>query len=719
MLRDIESLDEYLTKYGGMLGRQAAESLRPLHVPDRHMALGSSELLREPFDAQAHVITASVKALRRQKTLMLVAEMGTGKTLMAVATVHAHAGDRGYRALVFCPGQLTEKWAREIRETVPDADIQILESWRDVVRLYAERRPQCILARPQWYVIARDRAKLGSKWRAAYATRVTKDGRLIVCPACYQPPTNDKGLLITPEELTKKRQKCTNELCGQPLWTMTAEINRFEPARFIHKKLKGFFDYLVLDEVHEEKSADTAQGHAAGSLAAACGKVIALTGTLIGGLAEHIRPLLFRLSPATVVADRLAWHEAMRFSELYGRIETRITERSGGSGGDNRMSRGTSRTKTKCVRPGIMPSLFGRHLLDKAVFLSLGEVAANLPDLDEIVVPVEMDAELAPCYRTVEAELKSAIKSMIRRGDRRLLGAMLQTLLAYPDHPYGWDCVGYYDRAADGGRGVFIAVTRPDNLSSTIIRPKEDRLLELVEREVGHGRQCWVYVQMTDKRDVADRLCELLRRRGMRSDVLRATVPLSQRERWIAEHGKNADVIVSHPKLVETGLDLFDKRGNHNFATLVFYEMGYNPFTLRQASRRSWRIGQTEQCKVFYLYYAGTMQERAMALMGKKIAAAQALDGKFSTDGLAAMAGDDGGSMEMALAKSLAEQIEEGDAQRAWAKVGQVEPGRPGRYSEHNEFAADTVVDLFGQGRRLWQQFNRRRSPAERLILAS
>jgi hypothetical protein len=119
-------------------------------------------------------------------------------------------------------------------------------------------------------------------------------------------------------------------------------------------------------------------------------------------------------------------------------------------------------------------------------------------------------------------------------------------------------------------------------------------------------------------------------------------------------------------------LDLFDKNGNHNFPTLIFYEMGYNPFTLRQASRRSWRIGQQENCKVIYLYYAGTLQERAMALMGKKIAAAQAVDGKFSSEGLAAMAGDDGGSVEMALARSLADQIDEGDSMREWAKVGEI-----------------------------------------------
>ena len=55
------------------------------------------------------------KALCRQKSLLLVGEMGTGKTLMSLAAVHAHAQGRPYRALVFCPGQLVRKWEREIR----------------------------------------------------------------------------------------------------------------------------------------------------------------------------------------------------------------------------------------------------------------------------------------------------------------------------------------------------------------------------------------------------------------------------------------------------------------------------------------------------------------------------------------------------------------------------------------------------------------------------
>jgi hypothetical protein len=71
---------------------------------------------------------------------------------------------------------------------------------------------------------------------------------------------------------------------------------------------------------------------------------------------------------------------------------------------------------------------------------------------------------------------------------------------------------------------------------------------------------------------------------------------------------------------------------------------------------------------VVYLYYAGTMQARAMALMARKLAAAQALEGQFSAEGLAALA-DDAGSAEMELARGLAGRLDEKDLRRVWGRV--------------------------------------------------
>jgi hypothetical protein len=59
----------------------------------------------------------------------------------------------------------------------------------------------------------------------------------------------------------------------------------------------------------------------------------------------------------------------------------------------------------------------------------------------------------------------------------------------------------------------------------------------------------------------------------------------------------------------------------------------------------------------YYLYYEDTMRHRAMHLMSKKMAAALALEGEFSEDALAAIAGDD--NMQIA---TLAERFAQVDA---------------------------------------------------------
>jgi hypothetical protein len=176
---DVQNLDQYMLAYGPMLGRQAEQSLNPFHVPGRD-PLPSLDLLRDPFDAQAHAIEAVRKSLDRQKALMLVGEMGTGKTLMAMAAIHTHAKGRAYRALVFCPGQLVQKWEREIRQTLPGTEVIQLTSWKSLLHLKRRRKPD----RVEWYVLARDRAKLGAKWQPSYGRSRNGSGGFIRCPQC-------------------------------------------------------------------------------------------------------------------------------------------------------------------------------------------------------------------------------------------------------------------------------------------------------------------------------------------------------------------------------------------------------------------------------------------------------------------------------------------------------------------------------------------------------
>ena len=146
------------------------------------------------------------------------------------------------------------------------------------------------------------------------------------------------------------------------------------------------------------------------------------------------------------------------------------------------------------------------------------------------------------------------------------------------------------------------------------------------------------------------------------------TVKPRERLQWIEDTVRKVDVIICRAELVKTGIDFFSKKPcGHNFNAINFYETGYNPFTMQQAARRAWRIGQSKDCRVYYLHYFGTMQQRAMALMARKMAAMMALDGRLSVEGLAGMAGDE--SAAMALARSISNNIETADIQRNWVKV--------------------------------------------------
>ena len=130
-------------------------------------------------------------------------------------------------------------------------------------------------------------------------------------------------------------------------------------------------------------------------------------------------------------------------------------------------------------------------------------------------------------------------------------------------------------------------------------------------------------------------------------------------------------VLIANPSLVETGLDL------NAFTTLIFYSMGYKLFTLRQASRRSWRINQTApRVEVYLLYYKNTMQHKAMKLMASKLAVAGIIEGSFTEEGLAAMS--DVQDMTSQMAKELMLGIRDNveDIAAAFKKMAMINPGR-------------------------------------------
>lgn len=142
------------------------------------------------------------------------------------------------------------------------------------------------------------------------------------------------------------------------------------------------------------------------------------------------------------------------------------------------------------------------------------------------------------------------------------------------------------------------------------------------------------------------------------------TVSPEHREEWLDRTvQRGVDVLICNPEMVKTGLDLYQ------FPTIVFYQTGYSIYTLRQASRRSWRIGQTKPVKVFYLCYRGTMQEKALRLIASKLETSLVVEGELSDKGLQALSQAEG-SMVLELARALVEGFPENESlSEAWART--------------------------------------------------
>ena len=297
-------------------------------------------------------------------------------------------------------------------------------------------------------------------------------------------------------------------------------------------------------------------------------------------------------------------------------------------------------------RPGLAPSaLF--HLIGNSVFLRLSDVASGLPDYDEQVMLTAMDRDAnatgfsqKSAYEKLFEKLRHAMVKALADGSRRLLSTYLQSLLAYPD-------------GCTRGETVFDPVSgepliQVPPLAEDRVYPKEKALLDLVAAERLAGRRVLVYATHTGTRDITGRMDDMLTRHGFKVAVMKAdSVAPERREAWVAEKVKQGvDVIICHPRLVQTGLDLVD------FPTIVWYETDYSVYTMRQASRRSWRIGQTRPVKVIFMAYRNTLQADALKLVAKKLQSSLAVEGELPEDGLAAY-GDDGDDLMLALARKL------------------------------------------------------------------
>ncbi|MCI9439536.1 MAG: hypothetical protein HFH85_20760 [Lachnospiraceae bacterium] len=439
-------------------------------------------------------------------------------------------------------------------------------------------------------------------------------------------------------------------------------VRKFAPSRYIKKYLKGYFDFAVFDEAHEYKGGGSAQGMAMNDLVKASSRQLALTGTIAGGYANHFFYLLYRLDPAKMKGMGFSYgaEGERKFVMKYGTVSTEYEVGDEQEGSYNSMSRGRQLGSPKC-KPGISLRIFTDFLLDKAVFLNLSDMSSFLPPLVEKVECIPIEDDICSEYNSVRERLKKAMYE--KDLGKSILGAFLQFSLSYTDKPYGRsDILSPVD-----GKVVADIPDLSYLVSDGRLLNKEKRLCELVSEEISEDRNVFVYCEYTGvgEANVTHRLLKILSENcGLRKrevEILESSFPSAEeREAWMHERAsKGVRVFITNPKCVKTGLDfLFYHKGTmYNFPTIIFYQYGYDLFTMWQASRRHYRLNQVRECRTFYLLSDRTVQLDALEMVASKQVATSAIQGHFSSEGLCAMA--QGVDPRIKLAQAVSEKSPE------------------------------------------------------------
>ena len=744
----IHSVTQYLNTFGIMIAERIKNQFQPLFDPAKEMLSSEIVAVNEHikknvgyslYDAQLAVCEAHKRCLEQKKATLCIAECGSGKTKIGITSLHAYqqkSNPSKHFNIVLCPSHMTKKWVREIEESLPNTFAVAINSITELhtaYEAYQNDNKTC------YVIMSKEKARDGYMKRPAVIWNQRK--KAFLCPDCHNPIEMDlidegskykvpaDALFFKKEN--KQNHKC--EHCGSLLWTAllpeqqsewvkvskfgfvhrkhayqylegldkkpalydaiqmiadnpdghfanTGAYRRFPLSTYIKKQMRGKIDGFIIDELHNYNN-NSGQGDAMGELFQSAKKVVGMTATLINGYSSGIFYLLYRIAPNLMLKDGKHYNKSTEFNTEYGVTES-VYEIAAP---DYHSNRRTSKKKLRERQlPGVSPLVYSRFLMDSAAFLSLNDMGKNLPEYEEIPIQLQMNEEVAQEYSRIESEFKNILCSQ-KDISKKVLSAYLGLLTVYPDQPYDQKPIVHPITGND-------MIVPKDTSSFQELHEKDYSVLDVVQNKTEAGGRVLIYTSWT-RTDTQEKLYKLLTESGYRVSILTASVPPNKREEWVENQVKDGiQVLITNPSLVETGLDLND------FTTLYYYNIAYNLFTLRQSSRRSWRINQkAPRIEVYFSYYEGTMQNQAIKLMASKLAAAGIIEGNFTDEGLAAMS--DCTDMTTALARELTQGIknEVEDLSAVFKKMAILKPAVEQMALEtvkHDTVVADEIKNI-------------------------
>lgn len=420
---------------------------------------------------------------------------------------------------------------------------------------------------------------------------------------------------------------------------------RYSPARYAKKYLRGYFDILIADEAHLYEGCRTEQAIAMHCLLKTVKFSMLLTGTLTNGAANSLFNIHFMVNPGRMkeLGYSYTTDSEKSFSERYGVIETKYQINENSWGEYNAQGRGRQ-IGSPTVKPGISPMVYPDLLLNNTVQLNIGDMSNKLPPLNEFVEVIDMNEDQRAGYEQAISNIKDAMSNPpIGAG---LMGKMLQLGLSYVDKPYGREDIWSLKVKNE-------LICSPENYEQyrdpKNLLPKEERLVEIVNKEISEGRNCFIYTEYSGKEEtnIDERILQIVEThcnlKGQVRVLKSKDVKASEREEFIKKNSDKIKIWITNYRNVETGIDFVGEYEGRkfNYPTLIYMQCGMSLSSIWQSSRRHYRLNQTEECRTYYLTYKGTFQLDMLEMMSKKMSAASAIQGNFSESALENMAGSE------------------------------------------------------------------------------
>ena len=591
---------------------------------------------KTPVPAQAKVIGQTVDGLLKNKTSFISGEMGTGKTLMSVFSVYVLSQilKKPLRVLILTPPGVDSVWKKEIACVLPKTKVKVINSVKELQEIRKKGRNPKEL---EFYIITE------TSWKGIYNSEkdpttftitIPSEGSRIIkekyfkCLNCHSliHIKDSHQFLFLERHLQKRRYTAhasihpkkirkdtgspsiktphghfviryslknggTCPLCDHVHKSYT--YKKYPLSDYVKKYMKDYFQVTIVDEGSNYRNRS--------KIGLSLGKIkskykLVLSGTFMSGYADSLFNVNMQLMGGFWHKLGYTFKDRDLFQATFGFISTTVKE--------SRLQRALASDKVlRGTRaPGVKPQIIS--LMRKyTAFISIDDLESDMPPKKEIYVPVEPTDNMIAEFERMRKFLKQ-------------LGINFAPRIV----SYGisvWDLMFKENQWGDEKRGYLSKAVHE-------ILPKTEKLTHIVMKEKEEGRKCLVYCTFSKKRSPAENILKVLRMHGIKALEFKDNIPPEERETLLKELSMFYDVVILNPRLVAKGVNL------QEYPTIVWFQGTYDPDLLRQASRRSYRLDQTKEVRIYQMYYRDTVQESAFKLVNEKDAVSELFDGIIS-----------------------------------------------------------------------------------------